>query len=98
MVSSYTAVYNIHVHLHGCENPCMVLIDGWGIIYIILIRVFCVCVSVFVCVCVCVCLISDQEREVVALLCLHQCEELHLAIYNSCFFSRHDAWFERKSP
>ena len=53
------------------------------IIYYINSRILCVCV----CVCVCVCLQFPryQELEVVALHCLHQRAELHLASYNNCF-------------
>ena len=45
----------------------------------------------------CLRFLKYQERKVVAIHCLHQCGELHLASYNNCFLSRHDALFERKS-
>ena len=49
------------------------------------------------CVCSCFCNFPRyQEREVVALRCLHKRGEFHLASYNNSFSSRHDAWFGRK--
>ena len=66
-------------------------VNGLRLVYYINSHTLCVSF------CVCVCVPRYHEREGVALRCLYQRGELHLASYNDCFSSWHDVWFERKS-